>query len=65
MELRQALKEQYHAGLAMLAGLSPVEAAAYSIDQHNQSGAWNQALLQNGEADEARRHLKMSETPPK
>lgn len=29
-------------------GLSPVEAAAYSIDQHNQSGAWNQSLLQNG-----------------
>jgi len=29
-------------------GLSSVEAAAYSIDQHNQSGAWNQALLQNG-----------------
>ncbi len=29
-------------------GLSAVEAAAYSIDQHNQSGAWNQALLQNG-----------------
>ena len=29
-------------------GLSPIEAAAYSIDQHNQSGAWNQALLQNG-----------------
>jgi HK97 family phage portal protein len=29
-------------------GLSPVEAAAYSIDQHNQSSAWNQALLQNG-----------------
>ena len=29
-------------------GLSPVESAAYSIDQHNQSGAWNQALLQNG-----------------
>lgn len=29
-------------------GLSPVEAAAYSIDQHNHSGAWNQALLQNG-----------------
>lgn len=29
-------------------GLSPVEAAAYSIDQHNQSAAWNQALLQNG-----------------
>ena len=29
-------------------GLAPVEAAAYSIDQHNQAGAWNQALLQNG-----------------
>lgn len=29
-------------------GLSPVEAAAYSIDQHNHSSAWNQALLQNG-----------------
>lgn len=29
-------------------GLSPVEAAAYSIDQHNNAGAWNQSLLQNG-----------------
>lgn len=29
-------------------GLSAIESAAYSIDQHNQSGAWNQALLQNG-----------------
>ena len=29
-------------------GLSPMEAAAYSIDQHNQCGAWNQGLLQNG-----------------
>lgn len=29
-------------------GLSPIEAAAYSIDQHNQAGEWNQALLQNG-----------------
>ena len=29
-------------------GLSPLEAAAYAIDQHNQAGAWNQALLQNG-----------------
>lgn len=29
-------------------GLSPIEAAAYSIDQHNQAGAWNQALLQHG-----------------
>lgn len=29
-------------------GMSPVEAAAYSIDQHNQAAVWNQALLQNG-----------------
>ncbi|WP_458694298.1 phage portal protein [Wolbachia endosymbiont (group A) of Andrena hattorfiana] len=29
-------------------GLSPIEAAAYSIDQYNQAGAWNQAMLQNG-----------------
>lgn len=29
-------------------GMSPMEAAAYSIDQHNQCGAWNQSLLQNG-----------------
>lgn len=29
-------------------GMSPVEAAAYSIDQHNQASEWNQALLQNG-----------------
>ena len=28
-------------------GQSPVEAAAYSIDQHNEAGAWNMALLQN------------------
>lgn len=28
-------------------GLSPMEAAAYSIDQHNEAGKWNQALLQN------------------
>lgn len=29
-------------------GLSSVEAAAYSIDQHNQAGSWNQSLMQNG-----------------
>lgn len=31
-----------------LYGLSTIEAASYSIDQHNQSGHWNQAYLQNG-----------------
>lgn len=29
-------------------GLSTIEAAAYSIEQHNQASAWNQAMLQNG-----------------
>ncbi len=29
-------------------GLSSVEAASYSIDQHNQASIWNQSLLQNG-----------------
>lgn len=29
-------------------GLSAFESAAYAIDQHNQAGEWNQALLQNG-----------------
>jgi HK97 family phage portal protein len=29
-------------------GLSSIEAAMYSIDQHNEAAAWNQALLQNG-----------------
>lgn len=28
-------------------GMSPIEAATYSIDQHNDSGKWNLALLQN------------------
>ena len=29
-------------------GLSSIEAAAYSIDQHNHAGLWNQSLLQQG-----------------
>ena len=28
-------------------GMSPIEAAAYSVDGHNLSGEWNQGLLQN------------------
>lgn len=28
-------------------GMSPIEAAMYSVDQHNESGKWNLALLQN------------------
>ncbi|MCT4635161.1 MAG: phage portal protein [Rickettsiales bacterium] len=30
-----------------LRGLSSVEAAAFSIDQHNQAAAWNKSLLEN------------------
>jgi HK97 family phage portal protein len=44
----QVLHLKYFHPLDDWYGLSPVEAAAYSIDQHNQAGAWNQALLQNG-----------------
>ena len=29
-------------------GMSPIEAAAYAIDTHNQAGEWNKALLDNG-----------------
>lgn len=43
-------------------GLSPVEAAAYSIDQHNQSGAWNQALMQNGARPSGALVVKTSDT---
>ena len=28
-------------------GFSPLEAAAFAIDVHNSSGAWNKALLDN------------------
>jgi HK97 family phage portal protein len=28
-------------------GMSPIEAAVYSVDQHNESGRWNLSLLQN------------------
>lgn len=31
-------------------GLSPIEAGAYAVDQHNESMKWMQALLQNGAA---------------
>ncbi|MCP5361690.1 MAG: phage portal protein [Hyphomicrobiales bacterium] len=42
-------------------GLSPVEAAAYSIDQHNQAAVWNQALLQNGAKPSGALMVKPSE----
>lgn len=28
-------------------GMSPIEAAAFSVDQHNESGKWNASLMQN------------------
>jgi len=39
--------KQYHP-LDDWYGLAPMEAALQSIDQHNASGAWNQALLNQG-----------------
>lgn len=45
-------------------GMSPVEAAAYSIDQHNQCGAWNQALLQNGARPSGALLVKAGEGQP-
>ncbi len=42
-------------------GLSPVEAAAYSIDQHNNASRWNQALLQNGARPSGALVVKSSE----
>ena len=45
-------------------GLSPIEAAAYSIDQHNQCGAWNQALLQNGARPSGALMVKAGEGQP-
>ncbi len=45
-------------------GLSPMEAAAYSIDQHNQCSAWNQALLQNGARPSGALMVKAGEGHP-
>jgi len=45
-------------------GLSSIEAAAYSIDQHNQASAWNQALLQNGARPSGALVVKNSEGKP-
>lgn len=45
-------------------GMSPMEAAAYSIDQHNQCSAWNQALLQNGARPTGALMVKTSEGQP-
>ncbi len=42
-------------------GMAPAEAAAYSIDQHNQAAAWNQALLQNGARPSGALVLKMGD----
>jgi len=45
-------------------GLSSIEAATYSIDQHNQAGAWNQAMLQNGARPSGILIVKDSEGKP-
>ena len=45
-------------------GMSPVEAAANSVDSHNFAGQWNQALLQNGAKPSGALVYKPSETDP-
>lgn len=45
-------------------GLSSIEAASYSIDQHNQAGSWNQALLQNGARPSGALVVKGSDNNP-
>lgn len=45
-------------------GLSPIEAARYSIEQHNQSGRWNQSLLQNSARPSGALIIKDSEGKP-
>lgn len=45
-------------------GLSPMEAASYSIDQHNQCAAWNQSLLQNGARPTGALMVKAGEGQP-
>lgn len=45
-------------------GMSPVEAAAYSVDGHNMAGEWNQGLLQNGCRPSGALVYKPGETAP-
>ncbi len=45
-------------------GLSPIESAATSIDQHNQASVWNQALLQNGAKPSGALIVNVSEDLP-
>lgn len=45
-----------------LYGLSQMEAAAYSIDQHNEASKWNQSMLQNGARPSGALILKHDET---
>jgi len=43
-------------------GMSALEAALYSIDQHNAAGEWNLALLQNGARPSGALKVPVSET---
>ncbi len=42
-------------------GMAAAQAASYSIDQHNQAAAWNQALLQNGARPSGALVMKMGD----
>ncbi|NJL71507.1 MAG: phage portal protein [Candidatus Competibacteraceae bacterium] len=45
-------------------GMSPIEAAVYSIDQHNEAGQWNLSLLQNSARPSGAFVVKESATNP-
>jgi len=45
-------------------GMSPIEAAMYSVDQHNESGKWNLSLLQNRATPSGAFTVKADSTNP-
>lgn len=42
-------------------GMSPIDAARYSINQHNEAAKWNQSLLQNGAKPSGALVVKMAD----
>jgi len=46
-------------------GMSPIEAASFSVDQHNESGKWNLAMLQNMATPSGALVVSVSDRNPK
>lgn len=45
-------------------GMSPIEAAVYAVDQHNESGKWNLSLLQNSATPSGALMVKVDSSNP-